>query len=212
MSDAAEARVIDDGTGDPFLSDAAKLALEIQGPKFGLQDTMGGGGDDAMFASAETVSMDELDEQRGGFVIDGLDIRLGAQIQTLVNGELALMTSVSWTDMGVETSRFVSDALSTPTPGQLQGGLLSTGSITMNIGDATVFLANNGQTALIQNVETGLQNIIINTAHNTDIQTQVNATIDLSGYAAFQVNVQNGNLSSYLGMAIDQATIGIVSN
>jgi len=168
--------------------------------------------DAEMFASAQVVDDDELGEQRGGFVFEGLNINLGAQIQTFINGDLALITNVSWTDTIAQTTQIVSGALTPASAAQLQAGLLQTGSISMNVGDSSVYLANNGQTALIQRTDGGIQNILINTANNTSIQTQVDATIDLSGYAGFQTTMQNSNLANSLGMAIDAATVGVVSN
>lgn len=201
-----------DSDAELFHNADTNALIESQRPTFGRAETAAGSaGDDAMFAAAERVDTGELADQRGGFVLDGLDIKLGAQIQTLVNGELALTSAITWSDTGIETSHFVSDMLSAPTAAQLQAGLLKTGNISLNVGDATVYLANDGQTALIQNVDTGIQNIIVNTANNTDIQMMVNATIDLSGYANFQAMTQSNMLNSFLGSAIDNATIGIVS-
>ena len=111
----------------------------------------------------------------------------------------------------METSQFVSNMLSQPTAQQLQSGLLKTGNISLNVGDATVYLANDGQTALIQNATSGIQNVIVNTASNTSIQMMVNATIDLSGYAAFSATNQSNMLGSFVGSAIDNATIGLVA-
>lgn len=185
--------------------------IENEGPSFGRPEMKAGIGDDAMFASAEVVPGKELDEERGGFVLDGLDIKLGAEIQTLVNGELAMTTAIRWTDAGVQSTQYVSDALSAPTAAQLQAGLLKTGNISLNIGGSTVYLANDGQTALLQGVQNGLQNVVINTANNTTIQTLINATIDLSGYTAFQSVQQTNMVNNSLGMAMDYAAIGLVA-
>jgi hypothetical protein len=202
-----------DSDAELFHSADSNALLQSEGPQFGRAEAAAGSaGDDAMFATAEVVDSGELGDQRGGFVLDGLDIKLGAQIQTLVNGELALTSAITWSDTGIETSHFVSDMLAAPTAEQLQAGLLKTGNISLNVGDSTVYLANNGQTALIQSVDSGIQNIIVNTANNTDIQMLVNATIDVSGYAAFQATNQTNMLGSFVGSAIDTATIGIVSH
>lgn len=185
--------------------------IENEGPAFGRAETKAGIGDDAMFASAEVVSGEELDEARGGFVLDGVDIKLGAEIQTLVNGELAMTTAIRWTDAGVQTTQYVSNALSAPTAAQLQAGLLKTGNISLNVGGATVYLTNDGQTALLQSTQNGFQNVVVNTANNTSIQTMINATIDLTGYAAFQSLQQTRTMNSSLGMAMDYAAIGLVA-
>jgi hypothetical protein len=197
-----------------FQSPEATALVENTGPQFAKAnaEAAGGAGDDVMFARAEVVDTAELGDQRGGFALDGLDIKFGAQVQTLVNGELAMTSAISWSDAGVQTSHIVADTLSAPTAEQLQAGMLKTGNISLNVGDATVFLANNGQTALIQNVNSGLQSIVVNTANNTSIQTIVNATFDVSGYTAFQANMQTTNLAGSLGSAIGAATLGLAGH
>lgn len=167
--------------------------------------------DDA-FAQAPRVDDAVLAEQRGGFVLSGLQVNLGAQIRTLINGELAMVSTVTWAGNSVETSRVVSSALSAATAAQLQAGMLKTGSLTLNVGDSTVFLANDGGTAFIQNARSGLQNMVVNTASNIAIETQLNATIDLSGYAAFQASMQSNNLASSLGSQFGAAATSILAN
>jgi tetrahydromethanopterin S-methyltransferase subunit F len=167
------------------------------------------GSDAAMFASAAAVGDDELSEQRGGFVVDGLDIKLGAQIQTLIDGQLSLTTTINWTGDSATTTQTVS-GLTPATAAQLQAGVLNTGKITMNVGNASVFLGNSGQTAILQGIDGGIQSILVNTANNTNIQTQVNATLDLSGYQAFQNNLQSGTMANSLGQAIGAATAGVL--
>ena len=85
--------VADNGDNDAelFHETDSNALIAGEGPTFARTDaTTGGAGDDAMFATAKVVDGEELDEARGGFVLDGLDIRLGAEVQTLVNGELAM--------------------------------------------------------------------------------------------------------------------------
>jgi hypothetical protein len=186
------------------------LLAVIACPARALAMSPSSGSDAAMFSSAATVSDDELSEQRGGFVVDGLDIRLGAQIQTLIDGQQSLMTTINWTGDSATTTQTVS-GLTPATAAQLQAGLLTTGQITMNVGNASVFLGNSGQTAILQGIGGGIQSILVNTANNTNIQTQVNATIDLSGYQAFQANLQGGTMASSLGQAIGAATMSALT-
>jgi hypothetical protein len=44
---------------------------------------------------AAMLSDKELGEQRGGFTFQGMEIKLGADIRTFLNGELALHTVIS---------------------------------------------------------------------------------------------------------------------
>lgn len=168
--------------------------------------------DASMFVIAETVEDGELGQMRGGFLFDGLDIRLGAQIQTLIDGELALLTTISWTDTMTQSTQIVSGALTPASAAELQAGFLQTGSISMNVGDASVYLGNAGQTALIQRTDSGIQNVLINTASFTNIHTHVNATLDISGYSGFHASMLGSSLAHALNMAVDGATVGIVTN
>lgn len=180
--------------------------------ELGQQPGIAPADDAGLFASAHVVDEGELGQQRGGFVVDGLNINLGAQIQTFVNGELALMTTVSWTDSLVKNTQVMSGALVPASAAQLHDGLLKAGNITINVGDSAVYLANDGRTALIHRTDTGIENILINTANNTNIRTQVNATIDVSGYGGFQATMQNGSLVNSLGIAVGAAAIGVVTH
>ena len=57
------------------------------------------------------------------------------------------------------------------------------------LGGTPVFLANDGQTAILQRTDGGIQNVILNTANNVALSQQTTATLDLAGYGAFQDNI-----------------------
>jgi hypothetical protein len=169
--------------------------------------------DASMFAGAvEELGDEVLAEQRGGFSIGGLDVTLGAQIETFIDGQLSLVTTVNWTDTAATTTRTVSGLLTPASAAELQAGLLNTGQISMNVGDASVFLAHGGRTAVLHNVDSGLQSVLINTANNTSIRTQVTAAVDLGGYSGFRDDMRIGALAASLGQAIGAATSGSVMN
>ena len=54
--------------------------------------------DDDPLAAAVPLDDATLAEQRGGFRFEGMDIRLGADIKTFLNGELALQTRITIAD------------------------------------------------------------------------------------------------------------------
>src|SRR3546814_6977629 len=110
-------------------------------------------GEAAPLAGAQTVSDEVLAAKSGGFAFKGMVIAFGSDIRSYVNDELALRTIVSWTHEGQTIERFVSPSLTAVDAAQVQGGILTSGGISMRVGDETVFLANNGQTALIQSTD-----------------------------------------------------------
>lgn len=158
------------------------------------------------------VSDDELARNRGGFVWQGVSINLGAEMRTFIDGALVLQTNISWTSTGATTTQFVSGALTPADAAQLQAGMLSGAGISMRVGDQSVFLANAGQTALIQGPEGAIQNILINRASNVSIRQEVDATLDLSNFAPFQQQTMQSRLGDSLGSAINAATLGALGN
>jgi hypothetical protein len=164
------------------------------------------------FATATVLDDQALAEQRGGFTWDGLQISLGATMRTYLNGELALQSTLSWTPEGASRSETVYGALTPAGADQLVAGMLTSGRISMNVGAAQVYLANDGQTALVQRTDGGIQNILVNTANNVDIRQQVDATLDLSGYAGFAQRNLGEQVAGSIGAAVGGAAIGAVTH
>lgn len=167
---------------------------------------------DEIFSTLETVGDEELAEQRGGFVVNGLDITLGAQIRTYLDGQLVLQTTVNWGATGSSQTQVMSGALSQADAQQLQAGILSTGGITMRVGDNVVYLANQGQTALMHRTDGGLQNVLINTASNVKFTQEVDAHLDLGGYQEFSAGLTTQRLSESIGASIANATLTSLTN
>jgi hypothetical protein len=157
---------------------------------------------------AQVIDDLELDAQRGGFRFEGLEISLGADIKTFLNGELALHTTISWTDTAVTETQIVSTALTLADADMLRNNVLANGAITMNIGSEKVYLANEGQTALIHRGDGHLQNVLINTASNVVASQEVTATLDIGGYSSFVSTIATGQLSRNLGEDISRAVSG----
>lgn len=156
----------------------------------------------------EPVSDEELSEQRGGFRFQGVDISLGAEIRTFIDGELVLQTNVSWGAGGAASTQIVSGALTQVDAAQLQAGILTSGGITMRVGGQSVYLANGGQTALMHRTDGALQNVIVNTASNVKLTQEVDAALNLGNFRQFQDDVLRQRLADSIGDTIGQAAAG----
>ena len=187
--------------GSKVLWLVACLALAIGFPARAEQAESGING-------AAVVSDEELARNRAGFVWSGVEISLGAEMRTFLNGALVLQTNVSWTAAGAETKQFISGALTPVDAAQLQSGLLSGAGITMHVNDQRVFVANQGQTVLVQGTENGLQNVLINRASNIQISQQVDATIGLQNFGQLQQSFMASRLGDSVGNAIAQSVVG----
>jgi hypothetical protein len=150
----------------------------------------------------------ELDAQRGGFAVEGMNITLGADIRTYLNGDLALHTVVNWTETGAHSIQTASAALTPTAARDLAAGALAGGRMSMTVGGSTVYLANEGQTALVQRNDGGIQNLVFNTASNQAISQHVDATLNLQGYDGFRGDIVSGRLADSLGAALGGAMIG----
>ena len=163
--------------------------------------------DEALFAEP-SIGDDELGEQRGGFQFAGMEIKLGADIRTFLNNELALHTVITMDENGYNRVQTVGAGLTLADADAIRNNVLSNGAIRMNVGDSQVFLANEGRTAIIHGNEGALQNILINTASNITATQDVTATLDLQGYDGFAASVTADQLGRSLGDDVTRAISG----
>lgn len=163
--------------------------------------------DEALFTEA-TISDEELGEQRGGFQFGGMEIKLGADIRTFLNNELALHTVITMDDNGYNRVQTVGAGLTLADADAIRNNVLSNGAIRMNVGDSQVYLANEGRTAIIHGNEGALQNILVNTASNITATQDVTTTLDLQGYDGFASTINADQLSRSLGDDVTRAMSG----
>lgn len=142
--------------------------------------------DDGWGQEVEVMSADDLEAHRGGFSIGNLNFNFGATVTTFVNGVPALVTNLTWTELGAfvdRTAGQVGRNISDMTPEQLNAmglnGLSGLGGV--------VIEDEAGVTALVHNVTDGsLQNIIINNANGRDLAQQIDVTLTLPGFEMIQ--------------------------
>jgi hypothetical protein len=163
--------------------------------------------DDALFAKA-TIGDEELGEQRGGFQFAGMEIKLGADIRTFLNNELALHTVITMDENGYHRVQAVGAGLTLADADAIRNNVLSNGAIRMNVGNSQVYLANEGRTAIIHGNEGALQNILVNTASNITATQDVTATLDLQGYDGFASTITSDQLSRSIGDDVTRAISG----
>ena len=163
-------------------------------------------------AGLEKIPDEQLAGYRGGFTWEGVDIALGAEIRTFLNGELVLQTNISLTEAGAQTSQFVSAALTPAGAAELQAGILTSGGISMTVGDQKVFLANGGQTALLHRTDGVIQNVLVNRASNIEAMQEIDATLDLGNFGQFQREVLDFRIGQAIGDAVAQATISSINH
>jgi hypothetical protein len=141
--------------------------------------------------AATPIDDSELDQIRGGFMVEGVEFNFGAVLKTTVDGQLALQTNVTWTPTGAQTTVVLG-------PNATQGAGAVNGTVKgLNLQGLTpdqVAVLNNGATAIIQKVTGGaVQNIVLNTASDQNISQSTEVHLDLPGFAQtqqlFQQNV-----------------------
>lgn len=140
----------------------------------------------------------QLEAQRGGFVIGGVDIRLGVEMRTYVGGSLVLQTNVSWSGQERSVERSFSSALTTATDETLAAAGLGSG-LEKYLGGGGLLLANHGQTVLLQRVDGSLQTMILNSASNVALRQEIDARLDLGGFVPFQAGLLTSKLGETLG-------------
>ncbi|AXJ96507.1 MULTISPECIES: hypothetical protein [unclassified Sphingomonas] len=151
------------------------------------------------------LSDTQLDAARGGFSWGGMSISFGADTQTFLNGQLALQTVVRWSDTGASTVTTSGGGVTPATLAQLQSQMGRGLNIPASVAGNQVFLANAGQTALIQGANQGLQNILLNSAAGLNASQVTNATLSIGNYASFASALH----SQALGNALSAQIVGI---
>jgi hypothetical protein len=148
------------------------------------------------------IADDELSEMRGGFfTAEGAQFDFGANVQTLINGQLALQTTLNWTPAGALIQQGSSQAGLGTMPAVVSDGMLSTstgtgsgsqGGIPIGTG-----MAGTSPTVTFANVNGGqIQNVLINRADNQTISQNTNIVFTIYNFAAWQDQLAQNAISN----------------
>lgn len=133
-----------------------------------------------------------LAAQRGGLATPfGIDIGFGADVRTLVNGQLALETQLTWTPQGAQT--------------QVVGGA---GSFDPATGTFSAVLpgATGGATQVQQTLGgTKITSVVLNTASNQTIRQDTNITLTLPQLPALQRQFASDRIAATVQAAVGLA-------
>ena len=167
-------------------------------------------GQELDFGALETLADEELAEERGGFAWQGMVINFGAQMRTYLDEQLVLEPTVSWTDGGAVTTQVAAATLDEVSADELRAGILSSGNIQITMGESSVFLANEGNTAIIHRTDGPIGNILINTGNNVNARTEVVAELDIAGFEGFRGEVMRDQLSTSLSDMVAMGSAGLL--
>lgn len=131
------------------------------------------------FDGLEVAGDAELADARGGFITaQGVTFDLGAVISTYENGELALMTQLTWTPSGAMTTHTASNAYAAAQAAAAAADAIGAG---LAVSDPT------GATRIVHGVDgASLRNLVVTSASGRDFVQDIQVTITLPGFEAMQ--------------------------
>ncbi|MGH9957682.1 MAG: hypothetical protein ACREBC_11230 [Pyrinomonadaceae bacterium] len=166
----------------------------------------------AAFAWLPLIGEAELKAMRAGVSVSGLDISIGTNIRTLLDGQVALESSISLSETGLMTQTVLSPSDGTP----LQEGLTlvlgdGSGKKLNELTPATVDLPGlegsigvvlydaKGFTAVLHQINANqILSALINQASGRHISHEVNVDVTVANFRQFQQAVQNATLAARL--------------
>ncbi|MBN9319890.1 MAG: hypothetical protein BGN86_10515 [Caulobacterales bacterium 68-7] len=148
-------------------------------------------------AEVETVSEAALDDMRGGFNLNGLNIGFGVDLRSFVDGALVMESRLTMDPQQAgATVQNVASQMLTPQAladigARVNAGLSGAG---MSFGAATP----DGITVLHHLGDGQLSNVLINTADNRDLRQEIAITLTLPGFGDTQAGMEAARLGQDL--------------
>lgn len=192
-------------------ADAAGWA-SLKAAKFGSAQPMN---DD--FYGLETLGLAELADLRGGFKVGGLEMAIGANIRTFVDGALVLESVARVSPSGL-VSEMVSSTANPPGGGvtfnfgretdvPLQELAPSNVDLGALAGDSGVAINDsNGFSAALHRVtQNQILGVIVNTADGRSLRQELNVDITVQNFGSFQQSIRDAVRNSRLINGIGRA-------
>jgi hypothetical protein len=168
------------------------------------------------FGAVDIIGMDELDNLRGGFEIGGLQISIGANIRTLIDGIQVLesMVNLIGTDItagGQSSTSTVQNSVEFPGLQIVDTGGLD--ALRDQIPDQVDLGAFNGANGVILNDSKGFTaalhqinrsqiiSALVNTANGRLLRQEVDVIVDIANFRQFQEMARNALKAGALARA-----------
>jgi hypothetical protein len=155
------------------------------------------------------VSDNELSQSRGGFLTaNGIEFDFGANIQTLVNGQLALQTSVQWNPTGATVQQTLGSGTNVVAiPSSQLTALFGAGNGIVTNG--VQITAPTGSIEVAANVAgSQVQNLVANSASNQSISQNTAVTLAIYNFASWQQQLAQHALANQLANEALASRIG----
>lgn len=169
------------------------------------------------FAGLETVSLTEMSDIRGGFNVGGLEMAIGANIRTFVDGALVLESVARVTPSGL-ASQQVSSTASPPGGGVTFNFGRETDVALQEVAPSNVDLGalasdngvaindSNGFSAALHRItQNQILGVIVNTADGRSLRQELNIEITVQNFGSFQQSVRNALMNGRLINGIGRA-------
>ena len=153
----------------------------------------------AEFGALAPVSDDELSKSRGGFLTaNGVEFDFGANVQTLVNGQLALQTTVQWTSSGATVQQITGSGSNViAIPSSQLNALFGAGNAIITNG--VQITAPTGSIEVAANVAGNqIQNLVANSASNQAISQNTAVTLAIYNFASWQQQLSQHAIANLL--------------
>lgn len=136
-----------------------------------------------VFDTLEAVVEAELEEARGGFVMDGGSVvGLGVEVRTLVDGQLALETLISVGPSGLVVTERAAPGLTPAASADLQAAA-QRGLSLQGLAGQRVFIVAEGTAVTHRISGDSLQNLIVNAGDGLDLKQTIDVRMVLDADA-----------------------------